>query len=187
MKFNRTSYLTRLAALSVATATLIVPLSGVPSAYAQDSYAGSANLQSESQQEIEKAVKNASSKPLTLDELRLNPNVAKILDESKKSSNNNELSSTAPVKVIVTLKNQRHLASDFAERANKAKQNDLLSTWKDKYSITVNRQLGYLVNAFEATLPENKIQALQNEPEVASVAKERVYYPLKIQLELSKA
>ena len=179
MKFNRTSYLTRLAALSVATATLIVPLSGVPSAYAQDSYAGSANLQSESQQEIEKAVKNASSKPLTLDELRLNPNVAKILDESKKSSNNNELSSTAPVKVIVTLKNQRHLASDFAERANKAKQNDLLSTWKDKYSITVNRQLGYLVNAFEATLPENKIQALQNEPEVASVAKERVYYPLE--------
>ena len=179
MKFNRTSYLTRLAALGVATATLIVPLSGVPSAYAQDSYAGSANLQSESQQEIEKAVKNASSKPLTLDELRLNPNVAKILDESKKSSNNNELSSTAPVKVIVTLKNQRHLASDFAERANKAKQNDLLSTWKDKYSITVNRQLGYLVNAFEATLPENKIQALQNEPEVASVAKERVYYPLE--------
>ena len=179
MKFNRTSYLTRLAALSVATATLIVPLSGVPSAYAQDSYAGSANLQSESQQEIEKAVKNASSKPLTLDELRLNPNVAKILDESKKYSNNNELSSTAPVKVIVTLKNQRHLASDFAERANKAKQNDLLSTWKDKYSITVNRQLGYLVNAFEATLPENKIQALQNEPEVASVAKERVYYPLE--------
>ena len=179
MKFNRTSYLTRLAALGVATATLIVPLSGVPSAYAQDSYAGSANLQSESQQEIEKAVKNASSKPLTLDELRLNPNVAKILDESKKYSNNNELSSTAPVKVIVTLKNQRHLASDFAERANKAKQNDLLSTWKDKYSITVNRQLGYLVNAFEATLPENKIQALQNEPEVASVAKERVYYPLE--------
>ena len=179
MKFNRTSYLTRLAALSVATATLIVPLSGVPSAYAQDSYSGGANLQSESQQEIEKAVKNASSKPLTLDELRLNPNVAKILDESKKYSNNNELSSTAPVKVIVTLKNQRHLASDFAERANKAKQNDLLSTWKDKYSITVNRQLGYLVNAFEATLPENKIQALQNEPEVASVAKERVYYPLE--------
>ena len=113
MKFNRTSYLTRLAALSVATATLIVPLSGVPSAYAQDSYAGSANLQSESQQEIEKAVKNASSKPLTLDGLRLNPNVAKILDDSKKYSNNNELSSTAPVKVIVTLKNQMLSDADF--------------------------------------------------------------------------
>lgn len=35
MKFKRTSYLTRLAALSVAAATLIVPLSGLTTAYAE--------------------------------------------------------------------------------------------------------------------------------------------------------
>ena len=36
MKFKRTSYLTRLAALSVAAATLLVPLAEAPAAFAEE-------------------------------------------------------------------------------------------------------------------------------------------------------
>lgn len=45
--------------------------------------------------------------------------------------------------------------------------------------MTVRRQFGYLMNGFEATLPIDKMSSLQAEPEVASVAKERLYYPLE--------
>ena len=137
------SFFTRLAALIVAFATLIMPIS-------------LANAANES------------------------ANNSAALNNSRNSaqSANYDAEANKPVTVIVTLKKQPRKPSKQAENSNKSTQNQLIKDWAGKYSMSVRRQFGYLMNAFEATLPESKIDDLRDEPEVASVEKERLYYPL---------
>ena len=97
---------------------------------------------------------------------------------SAQSANRFDAEANKPVTVIVTLKKQPRNPSKQAENSNKSTQNQLIKDWAGKYSMSVRRQFGYLMNAFEATLPESKIDDLRDEPEVASVEKERLYYPL---------
>lgn len=138
------SFFTRLAALIVAFATLIMPIS-------------LANAASESANNS--AVPNNSR-------------------NSAQFANSFDAEANKPVTVIVTLKKQPRNPSKQAENSNKSTQNQLIKDWAGKYSMSVRRQFGYLMNAFEATLPESKIDDLRDEPEVASVEKERLYYPL---------
>ena len=91
---------------------------------------------------------------------------------------NNAAAANRPVTVIVTLKKQPHKPSTQAESSNKSAQTQLINRWSSKYGLSVRRQFGYLMNGFEATIPGDAIDALRKEPEVASVAKERLYYPL---------
>ncbi len=138
------SFFTRLAALMVAFATLIMPIS-------------LANAADES------------------------ANNSAVLNNSRNSAqfaNHFDAEANKPVTVIVTLKKQPRNPSKQAENSNKSTQNQLIKDWAGKYSMSVRRQFGYLMNAFEATLPESKIDDLRDEPEVASVEKERLYYPL---------
>ena len=97
---------------------------------------------------------------------------------SAQFANSFDAEANKPVTVIVTLKKQPRNPSKQAENSNKSTQNQLIKDWAGKYSMSVRRQFGYLMNAFEATLPESKIDDLRDEPEVASVEKERLYYPL---------
>lgn len=107
-------------------------------------------------------------------------NNSAALNNSRNSaqSANYDAEANKPVTVIVTLKKQPRKPSKQAENSNKSTQNQLIKDWAGKYSMSVRRQFGYLMNAFEATLPESKIDDLRDEPEVASVEKERLYYPL---------
>ena len=138
------SFFTRLAALIVAFATLIMPIS-------------LANAASESANNS--AVPNNSR-------------------NSAQFANSFDAEANKPVTVIVTLKKQPRKPSKQAENSNKSTQNQLIKDWAGKYNMSVRRQFGYLMNAFEATLPESKIDDLRDELEVASVEKERLYYPL---------
>nr|WP_288231280.1 S8 family serine peptidase [uncultured Gardnerella sp.] len=161
MKFKRTSYLTRLAALGVAAATLMVPL-------------GTANAKD--------AIQNNGV--FTKSQLlKLSKESHKSYIDSynlyKKFGSKTVVNSKKPVTVIVTLKKQPKSLSPQSESSNKAEQNRLIEKWSSKYGMTVRRQFGYLMNGFEATLPIDKMSSLQAEPEVASVAKERLYYPLE--------
>ncbi|WP_308663122.1 S8 family serine peptidase [uncultured Actinobaculum sp.] len=83
-----------------------------------------------------------------------------------------------PVNVIVTLKNQPGTPSSTTEDSNVAEQNTLLAKWKDQYGLQIDRQFGYLFNGFSATMPAGKMVGLGLEPEVLSVKRERVYYPV---------
>ena len=165
MKFKRTSYLTRLAALGVAAATLMVPLG---TANAKDNSAENNNLA----QVVNQKNKNKKNKTTKY----LDP---KIVSRIVNNPFNRTGTSNKPVTVIVTLKKQPKLPSKESESSNKADQNRLIGKWSSKYGMTVRRQFGYLMNGFEATLPANKVAALRHEHEVASVAKERLYYPLE--------
>lgn len=168
MKFKRTSYLTRLAALSVAAATLMVPLAG-SSAYAANAKDNSAEKNNLTKVVNQKNKKNKTTKYLD----------PKIVSRIVNNPFNRTGSSNKPVTVIVTLKKQPTLPSKQTESSNKADQNRLIGKWSSKYGMTVRRQFGYLMNGFEATLPANKVAALRHEREVASVAQERLYYPLE--------
>ena len=77
------------------------------------------------------------------------------------------------------MKNYHPDRTKASEKANIQEQKDFINRIQSKYNMTVRRQVGYLFNAFEATLPENHIQALRKEPGVVSVAKERLYYPME--------
>ncbi|MFC5369298.1 S8 family serine peptidase [Arcanobacterium bovis] len=81
------------------------------------------------------------------------------------------------VKVMVILKQQPSTPSSTAEKNNLNTQNTMLSDWQSKYGITVDRQFGYLVNGFSATMPSANIARLATDSRVESVKIERVYYP----------
>ena len=138
------SFFTRLAALIVAFATLIMPIS------------------------LANAANESANNSAAINNSR----------NSAQSANRFDAEANKPVTVIVTLKKQPRNPSKQAENSNKSTQNQLIKDWAGKYSMSVRRQFGYLMNAFEATLPESKIDDLRDEPEVASVEKERLYYPL---------
>lgn len=138
------SFFTRLAALIVAFATLIMPIS------------------------LANAANESANNSAAINNSR----------NSAQSANRFDAEANKPVTVIVTLKKQPRKPSKQAENSNKSTQNQLIKDWAGKYSMSVRRQFGYLMNAFEATLPESKIDDLRDEPEVASVEKERLYYPL---------
>ncbi|MGJ9436679.1 S8 family serine peptidase [Actinotignum sp. GS-2025b] len=79
------------------------------------------------------------------------------------------------VRVIVLLKDQSRLGSDTGEAQSLATQEDLVAQWSEKYGLQLERQFGYLVNGFAATMPADKMAALEAEAAVASVKRERVY------------
>ena len=173
MKFKRTSYLTRLAALSVAAATLLVPLADVSPAFAEETSGTEFTAAS---------AKTRKSTNFSPEQLRhINPTLAKAVEKYHNSSQNanKKVASSEPVTVIVTMKNYHPDRTEASEKANIQEQKDFINRIQSKYNMTVRRQVGYLLNAFEATLPENHIQALRKEPGVVSVAKERLYYPME--------
>ena len=83
--------------------------------------------------------------------------------------------STERVRVIVLLKDRSRLGSDAGEAQSLATQDDLVAQWSEKYGLQLERQFGYLVNGFAATMPADKMAALEAEGAVASVKRERVY------------
>lgn len=80
-----------------------------------------------------------------------------------------------PIHVVVMLKGQPSSPSKGAEKSNLAEQATLLAKWKAKYGLSVDRQFGYLVNGFSATITPREARKLMREPEVASVKRERLY------------
>jgi len=85
--------------------------------------------------------------------------------------------SNEPVRVMVVLKNQPADPSTAAETSNLSTQDSLIQQWGPKYGLEIDRQFGYLINGFSATVPADQIFALSQEPQVESVKRERVYYP----------
>ncbi|QKD78915.1 S8 family serine peptidase [Actinomyces marmotae] len=81
------------------------------------------------------------------------------------------------VRVVVMLKDQPSSPSSAAESANLAAQDPLIAAWSGAYDLQVDDRFGYLINGMTATMPADRIAALALEPAVASVRKERVYYP----------
>lgn len=81
------------------------------------------------------------------------------------------------VRVVVMLKDQPTSPSSAAESANLAAQDALIAAWSGTYGLQVDDRFGYLVNGMTATMPADKIDALALDPAVASVRRERVYYP----------
>lgn len=57
------------------------------------------------------------------------------------------------VAVLVTLKNQPGSPSTNGESRNLREQIRLINTWSKAYGIKVDRQFGFLVNGFSATMP----------------------------------
>lgn len=173
MKFTRTSYLTRLAALGIAAATLLVPLSQANASENKNNEETSTSF----------AIKDTKDKSSNLLESSAKKLAHKNLIDSeklyKKFGSKTVVNSKKPITVIVTLKKQPKTPSKQQEQDNKFNQDQLIKKWSSKYDMSVRRQFGYLMNGFEATLPSNRIVDLQNEPEIASVAKERLYYPLE--------
>jgi lactocepin len=79
------------------------------------------------------------------------------------------------VRVLVLMKDQPSSPSTRSEMANVQEQDALLEDWEDDYGLDADRQFGYLVNGFSATIPEDQIGALSLEKQVQSVRRERVY------------
>lgn len=178
MKFKRTSYLTRLAALGVAAATLMVPLGQVPAAFAKNDNETKKDGNALVSKMLDSSLK-ANSEIKSIEDLRhVNPTLAKAFEHYSKKDQFNK-NSNAQVTVVVTLKNYRPQLTDADEKANIHEQNVLINRVKSKYNMTVRRQVGYLMSAFEATLPEKHVQDLKREPGVVSVAKERLYHPME--------
>ncbi|WP_421776848.1 S8 family serine peptidase [Gardnerella sp. KA00243] len=178
MKFKRTSYLTRLAALGVAAATLMVPLGQVPAAFAKNDNETKKDGNALVSKMLDSSLK-ANSEIKSIEDLRhVNPTLAKAFEDYSKKDQFNK-NSNAQVTVVVTLKNYRSQLTDADEKANIHEQNVLINRVKSKYNMTVRRQVGYLMSAFEATLPEKHVQDLKREPGVVSVAKERLYHPME--------
>ncbi len=84
-------------------------------------------------------------------------------------------SSQQRVNVVVLLKDQPTAPSTGQEKTNVADQDTLIADWADRYDLSVERQFGYLVNGFSASMPAGKMLALAQESAVASVKIERVY------------
>lgn len=84
-------------------------------------------------------------------------------------------SSDQRVNVVVLLKDQPATPSTGQEKSNVADQDALIAAWSDRYDLSVERQFGYLVNGFSASMPAGKMLALAQESAVASVKIERVY------------
>lgn len=61
------------------------------------------------------------------------------------------------------------------EFTNLARQNGRPERWKEEYSLTLDRQFGYLVNGFSATMPASQMTRLALEPGVASVRLKQTY------------
>ncbi|HEX7352351.1 S8 family serine peptidase [Brachybacterium sp.] len=83
--------------------------------------------------------------------------------------------SSEPVDVVVLLKDQPTRLSTAQESARLQAQQELVDAWSQEHGLEVDRQFGYLVNGFSATVPGDRLAALSLEPEVASVRRERVY------------
>ncbi len=178
MKFKRTSYLTRLAALSVAAATLMVPLGTVPAAFAKNDNETKKDENALVSKMLDSSLKD-NSEIKSIEDLRhVNPTLAKAFENYSKKDQFNK-NSNAQVTVVVTLKNNHPKLTNYDEKANIHEQNVLINRVKSKYNMTVRRQVGYLMSAFEATLPEKHVQDLKREPGVVSVAKERLYHPME--------
>lgn len=79
------------------------------------------------------------------------------------------------VAVLVTLKNQPGSPSKDGESRNLREQIRLINSWSKTYGIEVDRQFGFLVNGFSATMPAANMAKLQAEPAVDSVRRERQY------------
>ena len=84
-------------------------------------------------------------------------------------------SSKDRVAVLVTLKNQPGSPSKNGESRNLREQIRLINSWSATYGIEVDRQFGFLMNGFSATMPAENMAKLQAEPEVESVRRERQY------------
>ena len=196
MKFTRTSYLTRLAALGIAAATLLVPFSAVP-AFAQTVADVNNNEKSASvdankllsdaaqkghvptEAEIKKAIKAFSENHKNSDDVPKGSILEKAIEDYKKAYKNEfDFNSKKEVNVIVTLKGKSGIGKGVAS-ARMAQQNKLLSKWCEKYQMKVRRQLGYLVNAFEVTMPQNLVLELRKEPEVESAHKARKFHTME--------
>jgi lactocepin len=83
--------------------------------------------------------------------------------------------SAAPVDVVVLLKEQPATASTAQESDRLQAQQALIDGWSAAHGLEVDRQFGYLVNGFSATVPGDRLSALSLEPEVLSVRRERVF------------
>lgn len=86
-------------------------------------------------------------------------------------------SSTQKVRVMVVMDRQPTRASDSQESTYIAQQDAELADWSSRFDVDVRRQFGYLVNAFSAEMPENRIADLAAQPGVRSVTKARTYQP----------
>lgn len=93
------------------------------------------------------------------------------------ASDTTQHASTQKVRVMVVLKDQPTGASTAQESEYLAAQDAKLGDWSKRYGLQVRRQFGYLVNAFSAEMPENRIAALAAQPGVRSVTKARTYTP----------
>ncbi len=82
---------------------------------------------------------------------------------------------TERISVIVLLKDQPSSLSIDGEKGRLQAQQGLADAWAGKYDLELDRQFGYLVNGFSATIPADQLHTLALEPEVASVRRERVY------------
>lgn len=104
MKFKRTSYLTRLAALGVAAATLMVPLADVSPAFAKET---------SGTEFIAASAKTRKNTNFTPEQLRhINPTLAKAFENYGKKDQFNK-NSNAQVTVVVTLKNNHPQLTDY--------------------------------------------------------------------------
>ena len=80
-----------------------------------------------------------------------------------------------PVDVVVLLKGKASTLSMSQESSRLQAQQSLIDTWSQRHGLVVDRQFGYLVNGFSASVPGDRLAALSLEPEVLSVRRERVY------------
>ena len=83
--------------------------------------------------------------------------------------------SSAPVDVLVLLEDQPASLSMSQESSRLRDQQALIDTWSQEHGLELDRQFGYLVNGFSASVPGDQLAALSLEPEVRSVRRERVY------------
>ncbi|MGP9746150.1 S8 family serine peptidase [Brachybacterium sp. AOP29-B2-41] len=80
-----------------------------------------------------------------------------------------------PVDVVVLLKGEDSTLSMSQESSRLQAQQSLIDTWSQRHGLVIDRQFGYLVNGFSASVPGDRLAALSLEPEVFSVRRERVY------------
>src|SRR5699024_9204456 len=83
--------------------------------------------------------------------------------------------SSAPVDVLVLLEYQPLSLSMSQDGSRLRDQQALIDTWSQEHGLELDRQFGYLVNGFSASVPGDQLAALSLEPEVRSVRRERVY------------
>lgn len=70
------------------------------------------------------------------------------------------------IKVVVMLNDQPATLSESGENARLATQDQLIAQWSADYGLEVDRQFGYLVNGFSATIPSDQILGLSQESEI---------------------